>query len=153
MSGRPRIDAAQAPGLAAACREAITHRLREGRTRLSRAMLQAPRTRLPNIVEPGRLRRRFSWESAWPIPRRKRASRLLTMIADASHAAINGSATTLIVRLGPRSPCGPGPPELLSPAALQGQDRPYSLAVRRALSLRSGPSSPFGPDRKILRNL
>jgi hypothetical protein len=40
------------------------------------------------------------------------------MIADASHAAVNGSATTLKVRLGPGTS-----PELLSTAALQVQDR------------------------------
>jgi hypothetical protein len=51
------------------------------------------------------------------------------MIADASHAAVNGSATTLKVRLGPGDPA----PELLSPAAAAGPGSPL------------GPRSPAGP--------
>jgi hypothetical protein len=57
------------------------------------------------------------------------------MISDTSHAAVNGSATTLKVRSGPRAPCGPGgpPPELLSPAAAAGPGSPL------------GPRSAAGP--------
>jgi hypothetical protein len=63
------------------------------------------------------------------------------MISDTSHAAVNGSATTLKVRLGPGDPA----PELLSPAAAAGPGSPLVLAVRQALSLRLGPR-PIGFD-------